>query len=456
MAFRGLMRSFFILRRQLHVISRSSTTIKPASPTPSNLKRYNIPLHDLMVPEVYIPFVYFYPSHNSDHSQKLIPDSSSLSYQLKKSLSETLSKYYPFAGRLCSGTYVDCNDEGVQFVEARIGCKLGEVVQKAPVREEEEGLGHLFPPCTIWNRVTEMHSGILMHVQLSHFTCGGIAIAVTLHHHLGDALTILSFLRYWANLSLHSRDHQKLLHLVPQLVYELMPPCDHGDSIIDFPLADKNWITKEVTFPNTNLAKLKAVVENEDKLDGVVEDQKYTRNEILTALLYRCFVAAAAETNAVAENKSVLCRAVNVRRMLDPPLPETSVGNFIVANFVPTSTESETKYRTLVAQMRKQTRQLKGLKKLDAHEVAPIVLEFTKKNYKFYSMSSICGFPVYEAMDFGWGKPIKATIVDAFTFNAVNMMDTADDGVRCLVALGEQDMKNFLVQKELLDYASLK
>lgn len=36
----------------------------------------------------------------------------------------------PFAGRLTSGGYVDCNDDGVEFQEARIESKLFEILEK--------------------------------------------------------------------------------------------------------------------------------------------------------------------------------------------------------------------------------------------------------------------------------------------------------------------------------------
>lgn len=398
--------------------------------------------------------IFFYPISNSDHSSKLTPNIASKSDLLKKSLSETLSKYYPFAGRLCSGSYVDCNDEGVHFVDAQIGCKLSEVLEKAPVREEEEGLGHLFPPRTIWNQLSDLYSGTIMHVQLNHFTCGGIAVAVSLCHRLGDALTLCSFLRYWASLSLNSGDHHKLSHLCPHLVYELLPPSYDSDSIPTVSYPDKNWTTKEVVFPNTKLAKLKAAVENEDKLDGVVEDQKYTRNELLSALIYRCIVAAVAETNSEKHGGSVLLRSVNVRPMIDPLLPETSVGNFVIPNYIQTSTEEETKYRMLVGRMREEKRKLNGIKSLDGHEVETKLLEFVKNNYRFYAISSMCNFPVYDVMDFGWGKPIKAALVDTPLVDNITLMDTAN-GIRAVIGLAERDMKIFLAHKELHAYASL-
>ena len=260
MTFKELMRFSLVFRRQLHVISRSSCNIKPASPTPSILKRYNIPLHDRMIPNFYIPLIFFYPNNNN--SAHHIPDNAS--DLLKKSLSETLSKYYPFAGRICSGSYVDCNDQGVEFIEARIGCNMSEAQERAAVKEED-GLGHLFPPRTIWNQVSDKYSGNILYVQLNHFACGGIAVAVSqLSHRLADGLTACTFSRYWANLSLHSGDHQKLLHISPVLVNALLPPsCDDVNAIETIPFPDKNWTTKELVFPKTKLAQLRVAVSKE-------------------------------------------------------------------------------------------------------------------------------------------------------------------------------------------------
>ncbi|WOG85892.1 hypothetical protein DCAR_0105085 [Daucus carota subsp. sativus] len=452
MTFKGLMRLSLVFRRQLHVISRSSCSIKPASPTPSNLKRYNIPLHDRMVPNFYIPLIFFYPKNNSDPIRERVPDNAS--DLLKKSLSETLSKYYPFAGRICSGSYVDCNDEGVQFIEAQIGCNMSEVQDRAAVKEED-GLGHLFPPCTIRNQFSEKHSGNIMYVQLNRFDCGGMAVAVSISHLLGDALTTCTLLRYWATLSLHSGDHRKLLHLCPVLVNALLPLSYDINAIETIIFPDKNWTTKELVFPNTKLAELKIVVNNEDKLDGVVEDQKYTRNELLTALLYRCLVSVADRTNAGVHNGSVLMRAVNVRHMIDPPLQETTVGNFQILNHIVATTEADKKYRTLVARMRKEREQLKGIKSMEGHEMETEFLEFTKHKYRFYVITSMCNFPLYDIMDFGWGKPVKAVLVDTPMVDVITLMDTANDGIRAVVGLEEQEMKEFLAHGELLTYATL-
>lgn len=59
----------------------------------------------------------------------------------------------------------------------------------------------------------------------------------------------------------------------------------------------QRWITTEIEFHNSKVAKLKADQEMQDRIDGVVANQKNTRTELVTALLYRCAVVAAAATS---------------------------------------------------------------------------------------------------------------------------------------------------------------
>lgn len=87
-------------------------------------------------------------------------------------------------------------------------------------------------------------------------------------------------------------------------------------------LPERNWITTEIVFHNSKIAELKANQEKQDKLHGVVANQNYTRNELVGALLDRCALAAAATTKSGTYPDSVLFRAVNMRPLIDPPLPK--------------------------------------------------------------------------------------------------------------------------------------
>ncbi|XP_074369390.1 diaboline synthase-like [Apium graveolens] len=442
-----------ISRRQLHVISRSETYIKPASPTPLNLKKYDLSYHDRMFPNLYISMILFYSNPQQLPSKTTMPN------LLKNSLSKALSKYYPFAGRLRSaGSYVDCNDQGVQFYEARIACTLSEILKRAAAKEEQEGFGHLFPPGSVWANANVSDSCLVV-VQLNHFSCGGIAIAVNFTHRTVDGSTLLSFLNYWASLSRNPSDEENLVHLHPHYVYELLPQsCNENVIATQASFPQKHWITMEVVFPNSKIAQLKANQERQDKRDGVVSDQKYTRNELVTALLYRCSVAAATSSNSGVYTNSVLFQTVDMRSLLDPPMPKTTVGNLFVLNHMPTGTMSEIMINSMVRQMRKAKMQLKGIKSMDEIEgVMPLVDKYSKTNHKMYFVSSICKFPFYDVMDFGWGRHVRATVVDAPFVNCFFMADTpSKDGIQVTVNLEEEDMKSFRADSELLAYASFK
>lgn len=396
-----------------------------------------------------MPLIFFYPNSQSLSNKTAISD------LLKSSLSKTLSVYYPFAGRLSfSGSYVECNDEGVQFLEAQIGCKLSDILEKAPDKDEEKGVGHLFSPGSIWGTVL---NSCLMFVQLNHFSCGGLAIAVSLSHRIADACTLLSFLTYWASLTRNSSNDDKQVHVHPCFVHELLHQSSVNDNLgatqISFP--EKHWITREIVFHNSNIAQLKADYEKENKLRGAIDDHNYTRNELVTALLYRCALVANATSNFGAYPKSVLFQAVNMRPLIAPPLPKTSVGNLIIFSDIPTSTINETKLSSLLGRIKMGKMQLKGLKSLDGKEFMPLVNKYAKINQKIYLISSICNFQAYEEMNFGWGRPVKANVVDTPFVNCIFMMDTPNkDGITATVSLEEQDMKNFLVDKEILTYAS--
>ncbi|KAM7481042.1 hypothetical protein LguiB_005625 [Lonicera macranthoides] len=87
--------------RQLHVVS--TQTIKPASPTPSHLKRYNLSLMDIYSPCAYMPFVLYYPNHAPNNAQGVADKSR----RLKRTLSEILVRYYPLAGRRTNASSED-------------------------------------------------------------------------------------------------------------------------------------------------------------------------------------------------------------------------------------------------------------------------------------------------------------------------------------------------------------
>ncbi|KAM7515026.1 hypothetical protein LguiA_004609 [Lonicera macranthoides] len=225
--------------------------IKPASPTPSHLKRYNLSSIDQFTPRAYIPIVFYYPNCVSNGLQ----DNADKSSRLNCSLSEILIHFYPFAGRLNSTTYVDCNDEGVEFQEVNMKCGLSEILEKPA----DEAMGLVFPAGLVWGDLNTDSS--LLVIRLSHFKCGGISIAVCLSHKLGDAQTFSTFMNYWA------------------VKMRANTSCDDA-------LLSPHFIStpRQMTMGKESGSK------------------NITRVEVLSALLWKCAMAA------TASNSSSLCR----------------------------------------------------------------------------------------------------------------------------------------------------
>ncbi|CAI0384030.1 unnamed protein product [Linum tenue] len=88
----------------------SAETIKPSSPTPAELATFKLSLIDNIVPPIYVPLIFFFDQN---------PQGERNFDTLKSSLAQTLTRFYPLAGRL-SKSVVHCNDEGVPFSTAAV------------------------------------------------------------------------------------------------------------------------------------------------------------------------------------------------------------------------------------------------------------------------------------------------------------------------------------------------
>lgn len=107
-------------------------TVKPSSQTPHVLRNFKLSLLDQFSPVVYIPFLLFYPNVGSTTTSNVTTLSAKAineRYQhLIKSLSEILTHYYPLAGRIKGNVVIICNDDGAEFVKARVKCSVSEIL----------------------------------------------------------------------------------------------------------------------------------------------------------------------------------------------------------------------------------------------------------------------------------------------------------------------------------------
>ncbi|XP_021738149.1 brassinosteroid-related acyltransferase 1-like [Chenopodium quinoa] len=160
--------------------------------------------------------VFFYnPSHNHNYSNDYLFSS------LKLGLEETLSLWYPAAGRLSknpnNGNKLDlwCNNGGAIMVEAVTQTRVSDLGNLFQYNEFFDNL--------VYKPTSEMP---LLVAQVTKFGCGGYSIGVGTSHALFDGQATFNFLSAWASktqatklgikaLDWHKpvHDRERLLHL---------------------------------------------------------------------------------------------------------------------------------------------------------------------------------------------------------------------------------------------------
>ncbi|KAI8008371.1 Vinorine synthase [Camellia lanceoleosa] len=121
-----------------------------------------------------------------------------ISERSKVSLSETLTRFYPLAGRLRDNLLVDCNDDGVDFVEARVinNFHLSNFLDRPTLKV----IDHLAPPEPI-----DYYKSPLLLVQVNFFPCNGIVLTVKMPHKIADGFSVGIFMKGWSDIALGSR-----------------------------------------------------------------------------------------------------------------------------------------------------------------------------------------------------------------------------------------------------------
>ncbi|KAI7744057.1 hypothetical protein M8C21_006682, partial [Ambrosia artemisiifolia] len=373
-------------RRQLHTVVHREI-IKPSSPTPSHLKTYNLSLFDQIVTNTFTPIVAFYPTTNvygSFHDKT--PD-------LKKSLSETLTKYYPFAGRhpKIAPTYVDCNDDGVEFLEASIDSTLSDFLQKS----QHEDFNRLCPNGLVWyesiyNKHDPSDNVAPLAIQVNHFECGGIALAASLSHKVADGSSLISFLNDWGKVTRYmSNDSKHECSIEPYF-----NSFQHTNlKFSGFSIAGSNdCITRSFIFPNKKINDLKHKVTTMTKESRQpVTDP--TRVDVLTWLLYKCAVASTNKNDSHSFKPTGISIPTNIRRKMIKPLPENSIGNILAVIGVQTKNESEMKPEFFINEVKKRKMELRGLKDLETvfdHFWKKVLDADVQKQQRILDVSYVC------------------------------------------------------------------
>ncbi|KAK9080566.1 hypothetical protein SSX86_000324 [Deinandra increscens subsp. villosa] len=438
--------------RHLHT-AVSREIIKPSSPTPAHLQTYNLSSFDQLTTDAYMPMVIFYPNskvHTNFHVKIM---------DMKNSLSRTLTQYYPFAGRLAktTPTFVDCNDEGVEFLEAHNDNQLSDFLNNT----QHEDLDHLFPNGLVWKHWRscsfENDRASPLAIQVNQFACGGIAVAMSLSHKIADGSSLCNFFNDWATTTrLRSTEHNNASPINPHFIsFKNTNLNSQGFSL------DKSRggvVTRSFVFPRLKLndLKLKVIAMTAGSEQPITNP---TQMEVLNWLLYKCALKAATKNNFGSFKPTGFVFVNNARNKMAEPLPKTTIGNFYTLPAF--STENPNKvtpsnFISLLVNLKMEVQGLQNFKdvaEIPQHPSLQTVIEDVQRKIDDYYLSaSLCWYPMYE-IDFGWGKPIKATIAGTYMRNCFLAMDARNgDGIEVLVSLVEEEMKIFQSDPELRSF----
>ncbi|KAI8017944.1 Vinorine synthase [Camellia lanceoleosa] len=426
---------------KVEIIARE--TIKPSSPTPHHLRNYKLSLRDQHATFHYISVAFYYSTPTTiggGESEEMV---GLISERLKVSLSETLTRFYPLAGRLRDNLLVNCNDDGVDFVEARVinNFHLSNFLDEPKLKV----IDRLAPP-----EPTDYYKSPLLLVQVNFFPCNGVVVTVRMSHKIADGFSFGIFIKGWSDIALGSPDT-----IVPDFnaASSRFPPRDDIPIIsLTFKDITQKVVKKRFVFDALKIASLKAKTASECE-----SEQKPTRVEVITALVWKCAVAASRSRFEGSPRPYALMGGVNLRSRLVPPMPKYSFGNIVGMLWAKLDNDDHdyesqaTNLANLVSQLRKGSQESNDNNK--KKKIASL-RQVKGDDMEMYTHSSWCRFPMYE-IDFGWGKPTWVSASREGGPVGIELMDARDgEGVEIWVNLFEEDMALFEADQELLAYAS--
>ncbi|KAL0358361.1 UNVERIFIED_CONTAM: Stemmadenine O-acetyltransferase [Sesamum angustifolium] len=356
----------------------SKETIKPSSSTPHHLRKLNLSLLDQIAPPTYVDLLFFYQSPDLDDSQ--------LSKNLKNSLSHVLTAFYPLAGRIIPhDSCVDCNDDGVEYVEFRVHACMSDVARFDPDPAELQKYVPVEPYGLLGSH--EKGEVIPLSIQVNLFDCGGIAIGVCISHTLADIESLVMFMNAWATTCRHGT------------MLDSIRPC--FDLTRGFPPLDPSAFASK---PQPPLVK---TLERSSRKVNV-------RSKASPPLPAHSFGNGCVSATAWSSK--------------------------------PESEDEQESYAVLVTKLRNAIRDIdqdyvKQVQDGDYYERMKKQWDEVDDVWSEACIfSSWCRFGVYE-VDYGWGKPVWVSTIGVPFKNVIVFMDTrCGDGIEAWVSMVEEDM----------------
>eukprot|EP00249_Psilotum_nudum_P001240 c13612_g1_i1 orf=334-1653(-) len=358
-------------------------------------------------------FCRYFPPINRIFFFKSVDDFPSIVDSLKSGLPLALELFYPLAGRLALDAdgrlQLDCNDLGVEFVEAAANIPFSEL--------EDDCFQYRSFFRFLVRRADLLRSDDfdlpLLSIQVTKFDGGGVSIGIRCSHVICDSYALCHFVISWAELCrklsismvpFHKRTVLRLETLFPESSQcgKLTKPVGaetECDAETDVMKPASELARRVFTFTTEMLLALKAKAEKGGK-------GPFTT---LEALIAHWWVAAVTARDLPKEQPVGLLMPMNSRNMLDS-LPNSYFGNPTGGAVVMTTAgELVTGGFTMAVSRIHDTRasynsqdfcnQIKQAEERN-NELPP---NFPRSQLMFFMDTP--DIPFYET-DFGWGRPI--------------------------------------------------
>lgn len=247
-----------------------------------------------------------------------------------------------------------------------------------------------------------------MTLQVTVFKCGGFVLGAAIHHSLCDGLGATQFFNHMAELARGASEIR--VEPVWDRVNLLGP---RNPPRVEFPVQE--FLSLDRDFPPYSEKTGRVVreffhVKDEwlDRLKGILFEQsgsKFTTFEALGAFIWRARVKA---SGVPSDEKVKFAYAINIRKLVKPPLPAGYWGNGCVPMYV------QAKAGDLVDQPIYKTAQLINKSKYNVSDgYVRSFIDFQELHYHegITAGAKVSGFTDWRhlghsTVDFGWGGPV--------------------------------------------------
>ncbi|KAK4478245.1 hypothetical protein RD792_017529 [Penstemon davidsonii] len=299
-------------------------------------------------------------------------------------------------------------------------------------------------------------------VQVTVFSCGGIAVGIYTSQKIIDGYSHITFLAAWAAAASGEISEQINPNFTSPSIF--LPISTLPDSKrMTIPMIQerrRNCTTRRFLFSTSSLINLK-------KKAG----PSSTRVMAVTGLIWKCAIDASRKLRPpTSKHDHVMLFPIDLRSKSSPPLPPYCIGNIVITTNSTCARNDDAGLHSLVEKLKNEDDQVDSefIEKLKGEEgsrnIEGSLLDEEdcdrNEDVEITSVTNMCNGMMYE-INFGWGRPIYVSVGNGEPYappvkNSVILMDTIyRDEIEAWVTLSEDDMTVFEQDPNLLSSASL-